>query len=102
MDPTQFNTFRQQLQNQLKVIQDPLVNLHDHGYYNQVPTIMPTLMRFMGHIKMEDPTFDSHLYPWGFTKWLCDTDYFFEWYGLSENRWVRLAKMKLIGSAQLF
>ena len=29
-------------------------------------------------------------------------DHYFEWYGMSENRQMRFAKMKLVGQAKLF
>lgn len=74
-----------------------------HGHYNQGPQNYVDLNEIvMGHIKVEAPTFDGRLDQWVFTKWLHDIDHFFERYNLSENRRVRFAKMKLIGSAQLF
>ena len=50
----------------------------------------------------EAPTFDGHLSRKTFTDWVCEMDHFFEWYKLSDDRKVRIAKLKLAGQAKLF
>ena len=49
-------------------------------------------------IKINPPTFDSVHDPKVFSIWLADMDYYFDWHRISEERKVRLDRMRLTGS----
>ena len=55
----------------------------------------------MKGVKIEAPSFDGQRNPTKFLDWLANMDHYFEWY-MSEERWVRFAKMKLVGQAKLY
>jgi len=53
-------------------------------------------------IKVDPSTFDDVHNPKVFSDWLADMDYYFDWYRISEERKVRLAKMGLTGSVRVY
>ncbi|KAK8933568.1 hypothetical protein KSP39_PZI015465 [Platanthera zijinensis] len=50
-------------------------------------------------IRIEVPTFDGHQDPGAFSDWLREMEHYFDWYEMSDERKVRFARMKLVGSA---
>ncbi|MGV8048466.1 hypothetical protein PJP07_30150, partial [Mycobacterium kansasii] len=53
-------------------------------------------------MRVEAPSFDGRLDPTAFFDWVIDMDHSFEWYGMSKNRQMWFAKMKLVGQAKRF
>jgi len=47
----------------------------------------------MHKVKIETTYFDGAYDPQGFSDWLSDIDYFFEWYNMFEKCKVRFARM---------
>ena len=56
----------------------------------------------MHKVKIETTYFDGAYDPQGFSDWLSDIDYFFEWYNMFEKCKVRFARMQLKESAKNF
>jgi len=56
------------------------------------------------NIKLEAPTFDGQLDPqiFLFLDWISDMNHYFDWYEMSDERRVRVAKMKLMGQASQY
>ena len=46
------------------------------------------------NIKLETPTFDGQLDLQVFLDWTSDTDHYFDWYNMFDERRIRFAKMK--------
>lgn len=53
-------------------------------------------------VEVQTPKFDELVDPKPFNDWLADMDHYFEWYEMSEHRWVRFSKMKLVGEAKIY
>jgi hypothetical protein len=58
--------------------------------------------RILKSVKIEAPSFEGQLDPTRFLDWLSDMDHYFEWYNMDDERRIRFAKMKLLGSAKLY
>ena len=54
------------------------------------------------NIKLEALTFDGQLDPQIFLDWISDMNYYFDWYNMSDERWIRFAKMKLVDKARQY
>jgi len=61
---------------------------------------MPMIILF--EIKVDPPTFDGVHNPKVFSAWLADMNDYFDWFRISEERKVRLARMQLTGSARVY
>lgn len=48
-------------------------------------------------VKIDAPNFHRKFDPKAFMDWLIDMDQYFDWYEMSNNRWVHFVKMKLTG-----
>jgi len=53
-------------------------------------------------IRIDAPSYDGRLDPRAFSDWLQEMDHYFEWHGMSDERCVRFAKMKLQGQAKIY
>jgi len=53
-------------------------------------------------IKLDSPTFDGVHNPKVFCDWLADLGYYFDWYKISQEHKVRLARMRLTGSVRVY
>ena len=58
--------------------------------------------RILKSVKIEAPSFEGQLDPTHFLDWLSDMDHYFEWYNMDDERRIRFAKIKLLGSAKLY
>ena len=54
------------------------------------------------NVRVDAPSFDGTLNPIKFLDWLSEIEDYFEWYGLEDDRRVRLAKIKLLGQARTY
>ena len=53
-------------------------------------------------IKVDSPTFDGAHDPMIFSDWLADIDYYFNWYKISKECKVQLARMRLTWSNKVY
>jgi len=51
---------------------------------------------------IEESTFDDFPNPRAFNDWLANLEYYFDLYKISEERTVRFARMRLMGSARTY
>ena len=58
--------------------------------------------RLIRSVKIEAPSFEGLPDPTKFLDWLAEMEYYFEWYGVYNERRVRFAKIKLLGQAKLY
>ncbi|KAK8942371.1 hypothetical protein KSP39_PZI009407 [Platanthera zijinensis] len=66
------------------------------GHRRGPPPMEEDILR---RIRIEVPTFDGHQDPGAFSDWLREMEHCFDWYDMSDERRVRFARMKLVGSA---
>ena len=89
----------------MQFVQNKACHGQDNPGNSQVSMLMFLLWLFVetlfywNIIILEPPTFDDCQDPWIFNNWLHDMDQLFEQVGLSNNKKVWFAKMKLIGRA---
>jgi len=69
--------------------------LENHTFRNTVQTDHDGTN--LKNIKLETPTFDGQLDLQVFLDWTSDTDHYFDWYNMFDERRIRFAKMKLVG-----
>ena len=53
-------------------------------------------------LRVDVPDFSGKLDPQAFTDWMTALEDYFDWYGMTEERKVRFAKMKLKGQARIW